>query len=168
MGKSYWKFSRLRRQYQEPLGLDLWCCFCVFVCVCMSMSAVTVSCSPYCCVSVCRPVCVMCIQEMSPCIQQSKLGFPRYMYTTVDDVFTVNSLNSLRGFLVDVVRRTFPQLGNAAWTNPQSNELTRGPPDYSSALSSTGGVHIGARALHVLNLILFGYITRLYQLGKGG
>ncbi len=29
-----------------------------------------------------------------------------------------------------------------------------------------GGVHIGARALHVLNLIWFGYIARLSQWGK--
>ncbi len=39
---------------------------------------------------------------------------------------------------------------------PQSNELTRGPPRVSSALSFIGGVHTGARALHVLNLIWFG------------
>jgi hypothetical protein len=50
----------------------------------------------------------------------------------------------------------------------QSNELNGGPPRVSSALSFTGGVHIGARALHVLNLILFGYIARLSQWGGGG
>ncbi len=32
-----------------------------------------------------------------------------------------------------------------------------GPPELVSALSFIGGVHIGARALHVLNLIWFGY-----------
>jgi hypothetical protein len=31
----------------------------------------------------------------------------------------------------------------------QSNELTRGPPTVSSALSFIGGVHIGTRAPHV-------------------
>jgi hypothetical protein len=31
-----------------------------------------------------------------------------------------------------------------------------------------GGVHIGARAPHVLNLILFGCIARLSQWGGGG
>jgi hypothetical protein len=39
----------------------------------------------------------------------------------------------------------------------QSNEVT----NVSSALSFIGGVHIGPRALHVLNLIWFGNITRL-------
>ncbi len=47
---------------------------------------------------------------------------------------------------------------------PQSNEVTilEGPP-VSSALSFVGGVHIGAGALHVLNLI-----ARLSQWGAGG
>ncbi len=43
----------------------------------------------------------------------------------------------------------------------QSNELTSGPSEL--AVSFIGGVHIGARALHVLNLIWFGYITCLSQ-----
>jgi hypothetical protein len=47
----------------------------------------------------------------------------------------------------------------------QSIELTRGPPEVSSALSFIEGVHIGARALHVLNLIWFGCIARLSQWG---
>jgi hypothetical protein len=38
----------------------------------------------------------------------------------------------------------------------QSKELTRGPPSVSSEFSIIGGVHIGARVLHVLNLIWFG------------
>jgi hypothetical protein len=38
----------------------------------------------------------------------------------------------------------------------QSKELTRVSPRVSSALSFIGGVHIGARALLVLNLIWFG------------
>ncbi len=50
----------------------------------------------------------------------------------------------------------------------QSNELSRGPPEVSSALSFIGGVHIGARALHVLNLIWFGCIACLSQWGGGG
>jgi hypothetical protein len=37
--------------------------------------------------------------------------------------------------------------------NPQSIELTREPPRVSSALLFIGGNHIGATALHVLNLI---------------
>ncbi len=44
---------------------------------------------------------------------------------------------------------------------PQSKELTRGPLSYTSALSFIGGVHIGARALHVLNLIWFGNNVKL-------
>jgi hypothetical protein len=44
----------------------------------------------------------------------------------------------------------------------QSNEVTiEGPLLDSSALSFRGGVHIGPRALNVLNLIWFGNITRL-------
>jgi hypothetical protein len=50
----------------------------------------------------------------------------------------------------------------------QSNELTRGPPEVSSALLFIGGVHIGTRALHVLNLIWFVCIARLSQCGGGG
>ncbi len=43
----------------------------------------------------------------------------------------------------------------------QSNELTKGPPTVSSALSFIGGVHIVTRAPHVLILIWIGCITRL-------
>ncbi len=49
----------------------------------------------------------------------------------------------------------------------QSNALTRGPLRVSSALSLIGGVHIGARTLHILNLMWFGYIARLSQWGGG-
>ncbi len=49
---------------------------------------------------------------------------------------------------------------------PQSYELTRGTTEL--ALSCKGGVHIGARALLDINLIWFGYIARLSQLGGGG
>jgi hypothetical protein len=49
----------------------------------------------------------------------------------------------------------------------QSNELTRGFL-VSLVLSFIGGVHIGARALHVLNLKWFGYIAHLSQWGEGG
>jgi hypothetical protein len=48
------------------------------------------------------------------------------------------------------------------------NELTRGPPELVQQFRLQGGIHIGARALHVLNLIWFGYITRLSQWGGGG
>ncbi len=53
---------------------------------------------------------------------------------------------------------TFLFIPDQEW--PQSNELTKGPPWVSSALSCIGGVHIAARALHVLNLIWFGYIKQ--------
>jgi hypothetical protein len=48
--------------------------------------------------------------------------------------------------------------------DPVSSQSTvmnklEGPP--SSALSFIGGVHIGSRALHVLNLIWFGCVARL-------
>ncbi len=42
----------------------------------------------------------------------------------------------------------------------RSNELTRGPPELVQHFRFIGGVHIGARALHVLNLMWFGYIAR--------
>jgi hypothetical protein len=48
------------------------------------------------------------------------------------------------------------------------NYLERPPSYSSSSLSFIEGVHIGARALHVLNLIWFGYIARLSQWGGGG
>jgi hypothetical protein len=38
----------------------------------------------------------------------------------------------------------------------------------SSPLSFIGGAHIGARALHVLNMKWFGNIARLSQWGRGG
>jgi hypothetical protein len=50
---------------------------------------------------------------------------------------------------------------------PQRTELTIAGPLVSSALSFIAGIHIGARALHVLNLILFGWIARLSQWGGG-
>jgi hypothetical protein len=37
-----------------------------------------------------------------------------------------------------------------------SKELTRRPPELLQHFSYIGGVHIGARALHVLNFIWFG------------
>ncbi len=47
--------------------------------------------------------------------------------------------------------------------------LPEGPLSYSSsALSFIGGVHNGARALHVLDLIWFGNIAKLSQWGGGG
>jgi hypothetical protein len=49
---------------------------------------------------------------------------------------------------------------------PQSNELSRGSPELVQH-SFIEGVHIGARALHVLNLIWFRYIARLPSLEEG-
>jgi hypothetical protein len=43
-----------------------------------------------------------------------------------------------------------------------------GPPQLVQHFGLSGGVHIGARALHVLNLIRFGYIACLSQWGGGG
>ncbi len=40
--------------------------------------------------------------------------------------------------------------------------------DLEGPLSLIGGVYIGERALLHINLILFGYIARLSQLGEGG
>ncbi len=51
-------------------------------------------------------------------------------------------------------------------TDAQSTELTGGTTAVS-ALSFVGGVHIGARALLVINLIWFGYIASLSQWGGG-
>jgi hypothetical protein len=50
---------------------------------------------------------------------------------------------------------------------PQSNKLTRVPPELVQ-IFRLWGVHIGARALHVLKLIWFGYIARQSQCGGGG
>jgi hypothetical protein len=50
----------------------------------------------------------------------------------------------------------------------QCNKLTKGPPELVSALLFIGGVHIGVRALHVLNFIWFGNITRPSLWGGGG
>jgi hypothetical protein len=51
----------------------------------------------------------------------------------------------------------------------QSNELTREPPEFSSAFSVIAGVTSAqVRALHDLNLIWFDYIARLYPNGEEG
>jgi hypothetical protein len=55
-------------------------------------------------------------------------------------------------------------LNKALQVRPRSTELTRG---LSSALLFKRGVHIGARALHVLNLIWISKIARLSQWGGG-
>ncbi len=73
-----------------------------------------------------------------------------------------------KGFIkdrgVEVFRKVRPSpnlwLGSEYWIN------YRGTPEVSSKL---GGVHIGARALHVLNLTWFGNISRLSQwVGRRG
>jgi hypothetical protein len=51
-----------------------------------------------------------------------------------------------------------------SFSRPQNKEAPR----VGSALLFKGGVHIGARALHVLNLIWFGFIARLSQWVGGG
>jgi hypothetical protein len=62
--------------------------------------------------------------------------------------------------------------GNSSWGSglilKVGIELTRGPPRVSSAHSFTVGVHIAARALHVLYLTWFGCIPLLSQWGGGG
>ncbi len=58
--------------------------------------------------------------------------------------------------------------GNTRASLRVRNLLDERAPRVSSALSSIGGVHIGARGLNVLNLIWFGYITRLSHWGGGG
>ncbi len=51
----------------------------------------------------------------------------------------------------------------------QSNELTRGPPELiSSALSFIGSVHIGAKALHLLNLIMVWLCRSPIPVGRRG
>ncbi len=47
----------------------------------------------------------------------------------------------------------------------RATNLLEAPPGVRSALSFIGGVLIGARALHVLNLIWFGYIARVGRSG---
>jgi hypothetical protein len=69
----------------------------------------------------------------------------------------------------DLVTLTpFPQLqylyvhsSDTFGVKPQSNELTRGPPELVQQVRRLWGVQIGARALHVLNLIWFSCSARL-------
>jgi hypothetical protein len=75
----------------------------------MSMSAVTVSCAV--CVSVCVGLCNVYPGNVTM-YSAIKIRVSA-LHVLVDRVFTVHSLNSLRGFLIDAVRRTYPQLGNA-------------------------------------------------------
>ncbi len=53
-------------------------------------------------------------------------------------------------------------------SSPPSDELIRGPPELVQHFRLQGGVHIGAIALHVLNLIWLGSIARLSQWRGGG
>ncbi len=53
-------------------------------------------------------------------------------------------------------------------TRFDGTEFTREPPELVQHFSFIGGVHIVARALHVLSLIWFGCIARLSQWGGGG
>ncbi len=62
-----------------------------------------------------------------------------------------------------------PNILNYSLLRAQNTELTRGPPEVIHHFCLfIGGVHIGATALHVLNLIWFGNIARLSQWGGGG
>ncbi len=65
------------------------------------------------------------------------------------------------------VRRPNHQVLGYIEDQSQSTELTRGPPELVQHFRIEG-VHIGPRALHVLNLIWFGCIPRLSQWGEGG
>jgi hypothetical protein len=49
----------------------------------------------------------------------------------------------------------------------QSNELTRGPPELVQSFRFIGGVHIGTRVLHVLNLVWFA-VSLAYPSGEEG
>jgi hypothetical protein len=69
----------------------------------------------------------MCIQEMSPySVIKIRVSALPTCTSTVDRLFAVHSLNSLRGFLIDVVRAHI-STARQCWTNPHSNELTCGP-----------------------------------------
>ncbi len=52
--------------------------------------------------------------------------------------------------------------GGGTVVHPQSNELTRGPPELVQPFC------LGARALHNLNMIWFSCIALLSQWGRGG
>ncbi len=63
--------------------------------------------------------------------------------------------------------------GSSGWSTynvlylPSGYWINWRAPRDSSALSFTEGFHTGTRALHVLNLIWFGWIARLSPWGKG-
>jgi hypothetical protein len=74
------------------------------------MSAVTVSCAV--CVSVCVGLCNVYPGNVTM-YSAIKIRVSALHVLVVYGVFTVHSLNSLLGFSRDVVRLTYPQLGNA-------------------------------------------------------
>ncbi len=78
----------------------------------------------------------------------------RKYHTVNEDIFLLNEKLAKSQHNAILRRSTYTVL------QPQSIELTR-------ALSCIGGVHIGRRALHILNIIGFGYIVRLSQWGGG-
>ncbi len=68
-------------------------------------------------------------------------------------------------------RSRLPDITSAMFRSVFRSEkriINQRAPRVSSALSFIGRVHIGARALHVLNLIWFGQISRLSQWEETG
>jgi len=63
--------------------------------------------------------------------------------------------------------KTLRHARSALISHMHSNELTRAPPELVQQFRLLGGIDIGATALHVLNLIWFGYFARLSQWGGG-
>ncbi len=94
-----------------------------------------------------------CVESSPPCrkiTEMYKAFFP--------DIFSCLSWPGMGGVWSDLVFLELHFFCSLKIRDPdgaraQSDELTRGPRLVSSALSFIRGVHIGARALHVLNLI---------------
>ncbi len=84
-----------------------------------------------------------CRPSCKTCIQLSKEGRSAILFITFDLLFFSGA-------------------------NPQSNELTRGPPELVQHFRLQWGVHISARALLDPKLIWFDYTTRLSQWRGGG
>jgi hypothetical protein len=86
-----------------------------------------------------------------------------FRFNPMDCFLTVNRATHSHHCLLTYYVHSLRALGKTTWSdngqtkgkvsllNPQSKEVTRGPPELVSALSFIGGVHIGAVALRVLN-----------------
>ncbi len=94
---------------------------------------------------------------------REKVGISWVLYWQLSQFINIVGKDDLAGFgaYAEVGVRLRAAYVSCMGGGPQSNELTRGPPGLVQHF--IGRVHIGARALHVLNLIWFGYITRLFQ-----